>query len=278
MAVGADAARLKQGSSVMTRENKLVMVIGFGFLLFLGILVSDHLAANTTPLKQELVKYEIEPDALPGENKPFGTVALPIGPIGLPRDEARIDIVRDGGFETSGVSNGIPGGQLNGLTGSEGATTGSMKERVHKLAKGEYPEDVALKYYKKRALGAKLAEYNKVNPSKLKIGQELKIPDIAVLDPSLAPKVESAGVLEGTGLMPEMLVQDTTTLPGEATPILVATPKIGTVKVGDGDTLFGIAKKVYGNGARWEEIAKLNKLDKRKTLQPGMEIKYALAE
>ena len=30
----------------MTRENKLVMVIGFGLLLFVGILVSDHLAAR----------------------------------------------------------------------------------------------------------------------------------------------------------------------------------------------------------------------------------------
>ena len=29
----------------MTRENKLALVVGFGLLLFVGILVSDHFSA-----------------------------------------------------------------------------------------------------------------------------------------------------------------------------------------------------------------------------------------
>ena len=30
----------------MTREHKLALVVGFGLILFVGILVSDHLAAD----------------------------------------------------------------------------------------------------------------------------------------------------------------------------------------------------------------------------------------
>ena len=30
----------------MTRENKLALVIGFGLILFVGILVSDHFSAQ----------------------------------------------------------------------------------------------------------------------------------------------------------------------------------------------------------------------------------------
>ena len=56
-----------------------------------------------------------------------------------------------------------------------------------------------------------------------------------------------------------------------------STPKFGKVKIAKGDTLYTISKKVYGNGSRWEEIAKLNNLGAGKSLRLGAEIKYALA-
>ena len=54
-------------------------------------------------------------------------------------------------------------------------------------------------------------------------------------------------------------------------------PKFGTVKVAEGDTLYRIAKRVYGDGSRWSEIAALNNLGDGKSLKPGRELKYALA-
>jgi LysM repeat protein len=257
-----DAARLKQGSSVMTRENKLVMVIGFGFMLFLGILVSDHLAANSTPLKQPLVSYTPEPVGLPGVNQRFGEAPLPVGPDGLPVDQTRGIPVVLGGSEFGGPV--VPAAPV------------VAKERTHTLAKGEYPETLALKYYGKRALGAKLAEFNNIDPKKLKVGQELKIPDITVLDPSLAPTqvVEQGTVVHAPINAPisaprvdEVVVNDP----------IESTPKFGKVKIAKGDTLYTISKKVYGNGSRWEEIAKLNNLGAGKSLRLGAEIKYALA-
>jgi len=56
-----------------------------------------------------------------------------------------------------------------------------------------------------------------------------------------------------------------------------APSKFGTVKVAEGDTLYRIAKRVYGDGSRWSEIATLNNLSDGKALKPGRELKYALA-
>jgi|GEM_PF-279717 len=296
----------------MTRENKLVMIVGFGFLLFLGILVSDHLAANTTPLKQELVRYTPEPRALPGENERFGTKPIPVAPPGLPVDE-------QGGIRIAQAETAMMQG-ANGSLGTSGTssidgsrTTVTSKERVHKVAKGEHPGDIAKKYYGKSSLGVKLAEYNRIDPKTLRIGQELKVPDIAVLDPSLAPKATTTVVADlGGGALSQTPPNSTqsintqasntqasntqamnglgATLPNnpgmsagvvqQPTAPLASTPengKFGTVKVREGDNLYRIAAKVYGDGSRWEEIARLNGLGEGRKLKPGMEIKYALA-
>ncbi len=244
----------------MTRENKLVMVIGFGFMLFLGILVSDHLAANSTPLKQPLVSYMPEPAALPGRNEIFGAVPLPVGPQGLPVD---------GTSGTAVVLNGSDPARPLQPQVTQVPTV--AKERTHKLVKGEYPETLAKKYYGKAALGAKLAAYNHIDPKKLKVGQELKIPDLALLDPNSAPSPANE---------PSAVVVAPPLVGGGNSPVvaLESTPKFGKVTIGKRDTLFAISKRVYGDGSRWEEIAKLNNLGSGKTLRPGTEIKYALAE
>lgn len=249
----------------MTRENKLVMVIGFGFLLFLGILVSDHLAANTTPLKQELVSYRPDPKALPGETERFGTRALP--------ESEPLPAVDSGNIEIAlgGVTEGT---QLVPAGFSEGAGMGTQArpngERTHKIAKGENPETIAKKYYGKRALGAKLAEYNGIKPTDLKIGQELRIPDIAVLDPRSAPQEQPAIPAGAIVAAPEGAAA--------VVPAPESSPRFGTRRLRDGDTLYGIAREVYGDGTRWTEIASLNGLGKNPKLRPGMEIKYALAD
>ncbi|MCE2883306.1 MAG: LysM peptidoglycan-binding domain-containing protein [Planctomycetaceae bacterium] len=255
----------------MTRENKLVMVIGFGFLLFLGILVSDHLAANTTPLKQELVSYKPDPKALPGETERFGTRALPESEPLPPVDSSDIGIAI-GGFENGLQGTGMQGIGAPGVIDAAalGAPSRPAGERVHKVAKGDNPESIAKKHYGKRSLGAKLAEFNGIKPTDLKIGQELRIPDISVLDPKAAPQ-ETAPPVGGTiAVVPEA------TVPGA--PQAETGPRIATHRVRDGDTLYRIAREVYGDSTRWPEIASLNGLGKNPKLRPGMELKYALAD
>ena len=45
------SARMLQA---MSRENKLALIIGFGLVLFVGVLVSDHLSANQRELTSNL--------------------------------------------------------------------------------------------------------------------------------------------------------------------------------------------------------------------------------
>lgn len=242
----------------MTRENKLAIVIGFGLLLFVGILVSDHLSARNAQIanpQTEVARFE--PTRLPGgDPQLFGQgldPAEPARPVGggLMIDDGNHAMVPPGGLMP-------PPAPIEPV---------APRERTHAIAKGETLGDIAKRYYGKRSLGVKLAEFNKVDPSRLKIGQTVVIPDITALDPSAAPEVQPETTL---------VVQ-----PGQPSPLPMpepaAEPKYGTVKVAEGDTLYRIAKRVYGDGSRWSEIAALNKLGDGKALKPGRELRYALA-
>ena len=243
----------------MTRENKLAIVIGFGLLLFVGILVSDHLSARNAQIanpQTEVARFE--PVRLPGgEPQQFGEGLAPAVP------ERAIA----GSF---GIDDGNHGTMLPGeaVQPPVEVTPVAPKERTHAIAKGETLGDVAKRYYGKRSLGPKLAEFNKVDSSRLKIGQTVAIPDITVLDPSAAPAPAAVLASDATLGVPA---------PAPVAPVAPESPKYGTVKVTEGDTLYRIAKRVYGDGSRWNEIAALNNLGDGKALKPGRELKYALA-
>ena len=258
----------------MTRENKLAMVIGFGLLLFVGILVSDHLSARTAQLANPdtslpmLVKAGLPggSQAAPREfgeqiNEPAaaeiasdGQHRIAIGPIDIvePRNG-------DAGMRAGGPINGTP------------------TMRTHTVAKGEYPSDIAKKYYGKRALGEALAKFNDIDPSKLKIGKVLNVPPIEVLDPSLAP-----APTPDFGGEPQRLVWDQQGLPLDSgqnagREITPEVSKYGKITVSDGDTLYKIATRVYGDGTKWEQIVALNPGVTAKNLKRGTELRYALA-
>jgi nucleoid-associated protein YgaU len=240
----------------MTRENKLAIVIGFGLLLFVGILVSDHLSARNAQIanpQTEVARFE--PSGLPGgDPQQFGRALPPAAP------ERAVD-------GTFGIDDGNPG--IGGIVPNGPVPpmieTPAPKERTHTIAKGETLGDVAKRYYGKRSLGVKLAEFNKADSSRLKIGQVIAVPDITVLDPAAAPAAPAETALVGQPAVPAPM------------PPATEQPKFGTVKVAEGDTLYRIAKRVYGDGSRWNEIAALNNLGDGKSLKPGRELKYALA-
>jgi hypothetical protein len=60
----------------MTRENKLAMVVGFGLLLFVGILVSDHFS---TAQRQETANLVGNTDRARGNgSRPISITAVPM--------------------------------------------------------------------------------------------------------------------------------------------------------------------------------------------------------
>ncbi|MFZ9913814.1 MAG: LysM peptidoglycan-binding domain-containing protein [Phycisphaerales bacterium] len=239
----------------MTRENKLAMVIGFGLLLFVGILVSDHLSARTDQIGTPLVAVKLPPK----EGLPGGQAPAPI-PFGRELDRVQPPTApNDGQFPL--VADPMPGMGETMLPPAPAAE--ESRERTHTVAKGEYPGDIAKKYYGKRGLGVALAEFNKVDPSKLKVGMKLRVPPIEVLDPTVAPTFPPAPTGDATAPLAQMPTQ------------APESPAVKTVRVREGDTLFAISKRVYGTGNRWKEIAAANGLGDGKNMKVGMELKIA---
>ena len=276
----------------MTRENKLVMVIGFGLLLFVGILVSDHLSARESQIANPIEVVNHEPKTpLPltedemarrfggdarGEN---GQALVGGTPLTLPVDQQ--------GVPTLGASP-VP----------TPVVPAAPKERIHTVAKGDNPEKIASKYYNRRSLASKLAEYNGIDPSKLKIGQTLKIPDIAVLDPSAAPALpEARGMQAGLDQTTQQTTQQPSQQPAQVQPMQppvvreepksaeartsgnAAESKYKTVKVQKGDTLWRLAARSYGKGTN-ANVARLREMNpglSDKNLKVGSQLRIALA-
>ena len=77
----------------MTRENKLALIIGFGLLLFVGILVSDHLSARTGPAVVPIALRTKEQVSLPRElevPREFGQANQPLPPTNPEFEDTRI--------------------------------------------------------------------------------------------------------------------------------------------------------------------------------------------
>ena len=247
----------------MTRENKLAMVIGFGLLLFVGILVSDHLSARSNrpqglvatalPAKPSLPGGRVEPATLPVE---FGG-ELPEPPP-LPPSDGENMIARD-----VFVPAPLPREETAPPTAPVPTPDAAGGERRYTIAQGDNPGKIAKQFYGQARLGESLARHNKVDPRDLRIGQELVIPPLAVLDPNAAamPSEEAIRLARAGS-------------PRDTNP---SAQRFRTVTVGKGDTLYGIAERVYGDGTQWPKLASLNGID-AKDLRPGMQLRYALAE
>jgi nucleoid-associated protein YgaU len=134
----------------------------------------------------------------------------------------------------------------------------SSTEGVYTVEKGDSLGLIAQKTLGTTRKAGEIAKFNGMSiDAPLKVGQELKIP----------PQVPAA--LAGTA---------TTAPPPPAT----ASPSAAPVKapaakrahtVGRGDSLFGLAKRYYGDGSRFRAIAEANGLDPDAPLKVGSELR-----
>jgi LysM repeat protein len=221
----------------MTRENKLALIIGFGLLLFVGILVSDHMAARPLPPAVETAWLDNNPPVSDSDN-----IFITVGnqpPVALPGPE-EVVLVGDlalGGVVVPVVSDPVPAGPV---------------ERTHVIKSGETFSKIAGSYYGKKSLGPKLAEFNGMRAEGLQIGDTIKVPDLVQLDPSLA--------------LAAVPVDPAVDAPAPA-------PAVDrTYKVREGDTYYKIAQRELGSSSRFAEIEQLNNI-KASKLRPGMTIR-----
>lgn len=119
----------------------------------------------------------------------------------------------------------------------------STEAKVHSVVKGEDLWSIAEYYYKSGYNWVDIAKVNNIkDPNRLNIGQILFIPNI----------------IEKTPTIKEIISV------GETNPISGA-----TYAVEKGDNLWNIAVRAYGDGYKWMEIAKENKLVHPNIIHPG---------
>jgi nucleoid-associated protein YgaU len=253
----------------MTRESKLALVLGFSLMLFVLILVSDHMAARNAPVIATNIeeRSDLGVPPLPGPGT-GGALVLQTdeGSRLLPQEAPAIsDPAQRGEDPESGVRiadggpapNNTPGLKPDG--GSQPKLPETPSVRTYTIKSGDTLAAIASREYKKRSLGAKLAEYNGIDPSRMKVGTVVKLPPINELDPSAAPQLASKTSTPGSNETPER-------------PSL---PTFRMYKVKQGDTLYGIAERELGGPSRLRELRSANSevLKGSDSLHPGMQIR-----
>lgn len=231
--------------AAMNREHKLALVLGFGLLLFVGILLSDHFSAVDRPASSMLVANEPVP-ARPG-----------------PSSIQPVSAVREGVIATR--QYGLTEDYDNLGKGAKGATPlepgtpapGASATRTHVIGKGDTLASIAQREYGNKALAQKLYEHNRVaigNPRAMKIGTRIELPSVEVLTGQ--PKAEPV-----QPALPEPAVATETNQPAG---------RRYTVKTGD--NLGSIAKSQLGSTKRWQDLLAANSkvLRDPKQLKPGM--------
>ena len=230
----------------MTREHKLALVVGFGLLLFVGILITDHMEANRRGLGMlqdpaAAVLPRSTPDGLfQREFLEQGGIDQPARARTLALTEPEIVLVP----EKKGPADvlGRPAEPEPRPRSRE-----VRPDRTHVVGKGDTLALIAKRHYGDAGLWRWLAEMNGItNAARIKPGQVIRLPE--------------------RGSRPDVRLRVR-----EVMPVPAPTQKY---VVRSGDSVARIARRELGRESRWREITEINpSLDSRNpVIQPGQEL------
>lgn len=288
----------------MTRENKLALVVGFGLLLFVGILVSDHFSAAQ---RQETTKLSASDTGRDRAARPI-TIAAVTPPA------ASATTVQPEPMATN-VSNVQPTHGVTPISSQpepvrqtlvvEPVVAAKPKTqesepgvRMHPIAEGETLFSICKKEYNDGSLSVALAKYNKnviPDPKKLRKGVTIRLPSVETLrGEGKSTRAEAAPKQGASNEVPALAAADVIAIESGAAPGGVVNVELAaggksaaksatkattsndaskgsTYTVRKGDTLYSIAQRELGSKGRWQEIAALN--GGNDSLKPGATIK-----
>lgn len=192
----------------MTRENKLALVVGFGLLLFVGILVSDHFSAAH---RQESVAFGVASTA--SDRAPRSISLAPMPAAGAVSLQAQQPEPSGTGIQQASAVTPISSmpatQQISSTVQPVGVTPQAETRRVaskqesepgvkmHPIADGETLYAICKREYGDGSLSTALAKYNRKaipDPTRIRKGVTIRIPPVEVLKPGAARKTESASV------------------------------------------------------------------------------------
>jgi nucleoid-associated protein YgaU len=212
----------------MTREHKLAIVLGFGLLLFVGILISDHFSAGqrrpTADLAANTQIREVRPPA-----------PISIQPIQVTGASAPQPIQAQRPFEQGGDTVALPQGIVPAPAPSTDPI--GIPVELYTLREGETLYKLCQTKYGNGNLWKELADFNKAtipNPTKMRAGMTVRLPAVHVLRGEAVPA------------------------PSEVVP--APQPAGGREYViQKGDTLGAIAARELGSSKKWEAIYHANR-------------------
>lgn len=251
----------------MTREHKLSLVLGFGLLLFVGILLSDHFSAAQRRDHADLAT------ASPDRSSRALTDPITLQPLPVVQRNAVSTV---GQYSSEGMyTDGL---QMQGLGTPTPVAPGPapVPAELYTIKAGESLYKICQAKYGDGSLWKSLAEFNSSvipNPTKLRAGVTIRLPSESVLrgetpQPAATQQVQYdvPGMSAGAG--------DASTLSVLPQPELPA-PTTREYTVQKGDTLTTIASKKLGSKSKWKQIADANRdrLSDPHNLVPGTVIR-----
>ena len=167
------SARMLQA---MSRENKLALIIGFGLVLFVGVLVSDHLSANQRELTSNL-------------HTSIDTSRL---------DQGQGSVLIEFGSEVDEGTSSLP----HSADATTPSNTPSTSNPMRTVAEGETLRSICRTWYGNPELANQLATYNNLpDPDRLAPGVRLIMPDAGVLGAAADPEVTMGAPIESPATM-----------------------------------------------------------------------------
>jgi len=279
----------------MTRENKLALVVGFGLVLFVGILVSDHLSAVhreqpadlndrlTQRTARETGVIEVGPQRPPmavnsaqanrrvGDSGSGGGTATdaPVtpgsAPVDLPRDPLLSNgspVQRADGRRPEGTPPAttpvVPNNANNSndaIVLGNGRVPVTAREHVHVVAPGETLSAIARRHYGSATVPV---------VERLAAHNGLRNPNALRVGAELRlPAAEAVGV--GSGGVVNTADRRT----------VAPTIRFEEYTVKQGDTLSSIAERFLNSKGRWREIVEHNRdrIENPDRLIPGTRIR-----
>ena len=248
----------------MTREHKLSLVLGFGLLLFVGILLSDHFSAAQRREHADLVATA--PDRAPSRAL-TDQVTIQALPVVQRNAVSAVGHYSSEGAQTDGLH-----AHTNGAQAPVTPVQMAVPAELYTIKAGESLYKICEAKYGDGTLWKSLAEFNSnviPNPTKLRAGVTIRIPSASVLrgespQPVQQVQYDVAGMSAGDSAELGVLPQPEPTVPAAR-----------EYTVQKGDTLSTISSKKLGSKSKWKQIADANRdrLSDPHNLVPGTVIR-----